>query len=403
MIDIIDDLMRKRGISAVLCYGDTTLGNPELVYLTRTTLPRGGVYLKKRGEEPLLVVSSIDVGHAKRGMVKEVQTYNDYDYPRIVKRYGRQKAFIELLATLLRRHRVKGKIAVYGRNEFCHALFIADKLRRRGHKIIGEPKPTILDVARRTKDGWEISALKTAAEKTLTVVRKVEKLLEELDLRGGTAAYDGKTVTVGAVKRMIRIWCSEAGLTLPEDFILATGPSSADPHEAGIETSPIREGEPILFDIFPQDETGYWFDFTRTYVLGRPSKELAKMYDEVAEAQRVAFDHISEGVKAEEPMLEVCRYFIRNDRLTPLNLIEGNREAESRGFIHSLGHGVGLTIGEEPYLTLYDNQPLQAGMVVTVEPGLYYPEVGGVRLEDAVVVRKGKPELLAEHQYRLEL
>ncbi len=402
MIGELDSLMRKRGIAALLCYGDSTLGNPELAYLTRCELPRGGVYLKKRGDEPLLVVSALDVGSARKGIVKNVKTYNDYGYPELVKRHGRRKAFVELLARIIRESRVRGRVALYGRNEASSVISVFNDLRRKRIALVGEERPTILDIARRTKDDWEIDAIKRAGEKTLNVVRRLEEFLRNLEIREGVATYGGEVVRIGWVKRLIRVWCAEEGLSLPEDHIFAVGPSSADPHEKGVEHEPIREGEPIVFDIFPQDSTGYWFDFTRTYAVGKPSRELLTMFEDVLAAHNEAMDAIREGAPCMEPMQAACRLFKSRGRLTILDLYQGNREAETRGFIHSLGHGIGLTIGEEPYLTLNEKQKLEKNMIATVEPGLYYPEIGGVRLEDVVLISGTKPTILAQHRYELE-
>jgi len=399
----IDDLMEERALDALLCYGDTTLGNPELAYLTRTSLPRGGVYLRKADGESVLVVSNLDLERARKGVVKNVQTYADYGYLQLAKSYGRQRAFTEFVAGLLRRFRVKGRVAISGRNDVCKAVRLADRLRRKGYAVVGELGPTVIDEARRTKDDWEVSALEDTAKKTLTVIAKVEELLLNLRLRNGSAWYEGQQATIGWVKSRVRVWCAELALSLPENLIFAQGPSSADPHTEGIDSNQLKEGEPIVFDIFPQGEAGYWSDFTRTYVLGRPSPQVAEMYRQVVEAQQIALDHIVERAPSEEPMLKTCAYFRSRGRLTLLDVAGGNREAERRGFTHGLGHGVGLTIGEEPYLTLYDKQPLLGGMVATVEPGLYDPEVGGVRVEDIVVVQKGRPRLLAEHPHRFEL
>ncbi len=398
MLEEVDTLMRKRKINTILCIGDSTLGNPELTYLVRTSLPRGGIYLKKIGEEPILVVGNIDVGNARRGIVKNIQTFSDYNYRDLLKRYGRKRAYIELIAAILKRNKAKERIGIYGKVESAKLLYLVDALRRKGFKITGENKPTILDVMRRRKDSWEIEAIREVAGKTIKIVQKVEKFLSDLDVRDGVAALDGKKITVGYVKNLVRKLCVENELQLPEDHIFAVGRSSSDPHEAGHEDDLITEGEPIVFDIFPQSiKTGYWYDFTRTYVLGRPSPMLSRIYEDVAEAQAIAIDSIHAGMPAGEVMDIVCQFFKKNGRPT---ILDGS---EYEGFIHSLGHGVGLTIGEEPYLTIGEEELLEKNMVVTVEPGLYYPEIGGVRIEDVVIVEETKSTVVKEHRPKLEI
>ncbi|MBO0888720.1 M24 family metallopeptidase, partial [Candidatus Bathyarchaeota archaeon] len=106
----------------------------------------------------------------------------------------------------------------------------------------------------------------------------------------------------------------------------------------------------------------------------------------VLDAQTLALDTIREQVPGRDIMINVCKLFEKRGYLTVRSLLKGNKEARSRGFIHGLGHGVGLTIGERPYLSLSGKEPLRKNSVVTVEPGLYDPKIGGVRIEDILVV-----------------
>jgi len=398
LLSEFDTLMKAYKLSAVLCLGDSTVGNPELAYVVRAFLPRGGVYLKKVNEEPLLVVSNIDLGNARRGVVKNIQTYRDYNYHELLRKHGRQKAYIEFLTNLLKKNKVRGKIGIYGKIPALTAIELAYTLRKKGFRVVSQQRPSIIDLLRRKKDDWEINSMKSVAERTVEVVREVERLLSELDIRNGVATLDGREITIGYIKKTVRRLCVEKELNLPEDHIFAVGRSSADPHETGVDNDIIGEGEPIVFDIFPQDmKTGYWYDFTRTYVLGKPSDTLAKMYEDVLEAQNIAIENMREGVKCREVMETVCSFFNKRGRRT---IMDGEFD---RGFIHSLGHGVGLTIGEEPYLTIGEEETLETRMVATVEPGLYYPEVGGVRIEDTVVIEENRAKPLAEHRKELTL
>jgi Xaa-Pro aminopeptidase len=174
----------------------------------------------------------------------------------------------------------------------------------------------------------------------------------------------------------------------PEGTIFAVGPSSADPHEMGIASDPIRAGVPIVFDLFPVGVGGYWFDLTRTYVVGKPPLKVKRMFDTVREAQIRTLDSIKEGTQASKVMNLACDLFERRGFKTIRAILGGDRNATRVGFIHSLGHGVGLTIGERPYLSLFSDDTLRRSQVVTVEPGLYEPGVGGVRIEDTIVITK---------------
>ncbi|MEM4288551.1 MAG: M24 family metallopeptidase [Candidatus Caldarchaeum sp.] len=398
MISEIDDLMAKAGFEALLVIGDSTASSPELMYFVRTPIPRGGLYLKRRGAEPLLVVSSLDMGCARRGSVSNIKTYSDYGLRELQRRHGPGRGWAEMVSTILAREGVRGNVALAGRTDILSATHLADLLRRNGFRVTGMAKPTFVDACRRRKDGWEIETIKRVGDKTVSVVQKLEKLLEESDVRTGKVVYEGKQLTTAVLRKHVMVWCSEAGLSLPEGFMLAAGAESSDPHAMAREDKPLTEGEPLLFDIYPADETGYRYDFTRTYCVGRAKPLLRKMFEDVAAAQKHAFDTINAGTRCETPFIEVCRFFRRRRWPTLLD-----RDVKDKGFIHGLGHGVGLTIGEEPYLTRFSTTPLSSGEVVTVEPGLYVPGFGGVRLEDVVVVDGGKAVVLAEHRRVLEL
>ena len=158
------------------------------------------------------------------------------------------------------------------------------------------------------------------------------------------------------------------------------GDDGCNPHSEG--SGVLRANKSIIIDIFPRSiESGYFGDFTRTVVKGKPSKKLEKIYQAVFDAQEAAFRHIKEGAFADEVHGAVQEVFAKEGFKT--GMINGKMQ----GFIHGTGHGVGLDIHEPPRVGK-QRIALQAGNVVTVEPGLYYYGIGGVRLEDMVVVRK---------------
>jgi Xaa-Pro aminopeptidase len=402
MLSDLDDLLKARGFEALVCLGDSSSSSPDLAYLTRAHIPRGGLYIKKLGGEPLLIVSPLDVGVARLGIVRDVRTFNDVGYQEILARSGRVRALPELVAKLLRAEGVSGPVSVCGFASSAQILHLVDTLRRKGFRLAGQARPTILDLARATKDSWEMEAITRCGAKTITVVRRVEKLLSEADVRGREVRHEGIALTVGAIKRNVAIWCAEQGLTLPEGLILSMGPESSDPHHPGSDEGVIRPGQPLVFDIFPKDSSGYMYDFTRTYVLGRPVARIRRMLEDVQQAHQIALDNIRDGVKCEVSFLRVCRFLRSRGWPTPVDVRRNTDGTVGRGFIHGLGHGVGLTIGEEPYLRKWERSLLRKDMVVTVEPGLYEPGLGGVRIEDVIAVEDGGARRLVEHPYIIE-
>ena len=386
MISDIDNEMEKRGMDSLIVFGDSTIGNPDLGYVVGTSIPRGGIYLKRRNHKPTLIVGNIDVGSAKRGRVRNIRTYSDYGFEKLSTRYDRNEARVRFYQKIIREEGLQGPVAIAGRNDSAYTLELIDSLRKKGIKIVGEKTPTILESARETKDRHEISRLREVGRKTCWVVENTVRFLERAKVRGTKIVYRSKPLKVGDVKKAIGRFLVEKNLVAIEDTIFAPGKRSSDPHYMGEDNDPVRPGEPIVFDIFPSEPNGYWHDCTRTYTFGPPSKKVKEMYNAVLEAQTVALDMVKEQAPCRELMMEVCEIFEKRGWPTARQLLRGSKEARVRGFTHGLGHGVGLTIGERPYLSLFGKDLLRKGAVVTIEPGLYDPKFGGVRIEDIVVV-----------------
>ncbi len=386
MISDIDREMEKKGVESLIVFGDSTLGNPDLGYLVGTTLPRGGIYLKRRRNPPTLIVSNIDVGSAGNGRVGQIKTYSDYGYERLFSKYDRDEARIRFYRKLVTDEGLQGPAVVAGRNDASNTLYLLDGLRKSGLELVGEKSPTIIEVARETKDHVEIKRLRDVGRKTCWVVNETLKVLRTAKVRGSKLTLRGRKLKVGDVRRVIGKLLVEKNLVATEDVIFAPGKGSSDPHYRGEDEDPVRPSEPIVFDIFPSEPDGYWHDCTRTYVYGSPPRKVKEMYDAVLEAQTAALDMVKEGAPCRELMMGVCDLFEKRGYPTARQLIKGSREARVRGFMHGLGHGVGLTIGERPYLSLYGEDRLKKRAVVTIEPGLYDPRWGGVRIEDIMVV-----------------
>jgi len=196
--------------------------------------------------------------------------------------------------------------------------------------------------------------------------------------RAGDVYYRGRKLTSEDLRQVIEIELLRHNCN-PGDTIVASGPASANPHERG--QGPIRAGTPIILDVFPADKsTGYFGDITRTLVKGRAPDALRQMMQAVYAAQQFALRAIRAGIALATPHKKVVEFF--NQRGFKTEFCDG----VARGFIHGLGHGVGLEIHEAPALSGRSTGRLRAGHVVTVEPGLYDPQIGGVRFEDTVAV-----------------
>jgi len=183
---------------------------------------------------------------------------------------------------------------------------------------------------------------------------------------------------------------------LAANTIVAGGRQGCDPHERGF--GPLRAHEPIIIDIFPRSQkTGYFGDITRTVVRGRASEGVRKLYDTVLGGQKLAFRKVRAGVPTIEVHRAVQEFFGRQGYKT------GSRRGRMEGFFHGTGHGLGLEIHEAPRMGNHSIGKLQPGHVVTVEPGLYYPELGGVRLEDVALVTNNGARNLTRFEKQLEI
>jgi len=224
-------------------------------------------------------------------------------------------------------------------------------------------------------------------------VREDEVLLKE----------DGYPLTIGDVKSKISLWLAERGATDVEGVIFAIGHDAGVPHSVGNPKDLMTLGKTIVFDIFPAEQGGgYFYDFTRTWSLGYSTPEAQALYDQVHEIYNKVIENLDLNASFIDYQRMTCEYFESKGHKTQLNT-----QAPLDGYVHSLGHGVGINIHERPWsgLTAGEDNILKSGVVITIEPGLYYPEKGmGVRIEDTYWVRPdGNMELLAEYPYNFVL
>jgi Xaa-Pro aminopeptidase len=172
------------------------------------------------------------------------------------------------------------------------------------------------------------------------------------------------------------------GSESPEGHIVAGGVESAEPHEKG--SGLLMPGAPIVIDIYPRSKTtGYFADMSRTVCIGTPPAELQKMYDAVLAAQQLGISMVRPGARGGDIHQAASELFEKAGYLTSGT---GKEFPFAEGFVHGLGHGVGLEIHEAPRISRNSDDVLQVGNIVTIEPGLYYKHIGGVRLEDMVLV-----------------
>lgn len=234
---------------------------------------------------------------------------------------------------------------------------------------------------RLVKSPEEIECIAEIQKKMESILSAVVRLLRRAVIADDGILVDkrGKIITAESVRDFIEIEFAKKGC-LATNTIIACGDQAVDPHCRGF--GPLRAYLPIVMDIFPRSKKNwYWTDMSRTFFKGKPSKEARKMYNSVLDAQRLAMGMIRAGVDGSAIQKAVSEFFVKNGYST------GAKDGVMQGFIHSVGHGVGIDIHEMPFIAPLPSI-LPERCAVTVEPGLYYLGVGGVRIEDLVVVEK---------------
>lgn len=224
----------------------------------------------------------------------------------------------------------------------------------------------------------------------------VERILAESTIRSGFVRWRGKVLTAEVLHAEVHKAVADAGGMNDHGLIIAPGDQAVDCHCAG--SGPVRAHEPIVVDIYPRHlDSGLYGDMTRTYVKGKASPERQRMIETVLAAHRSALKALRGGATG------AAVYHAASDRIKSAGYVTENRKGVYVGFFHGLGHGLGFDVHEEPSVSPRNAKPLLPGHVVTIEPGLYYPGLGGCRFEDVAVVTKTGHRLLSKHPYRWEI
>jgi Xaa-Pro aminopeptidase len=246
---------------------------------------------------------------------------------------------------------------------------------------------------REAKSEDELKLMRRALQITEAgMARGIEVLSAAKPGSGRKLSWSGKTLTSEILRAEIDSAILRAG-GLPANTIVAGGDQACDPHERGF--GPLKADSLIILDIFPRDaKSGYFGDMTRTVVRGRASDEQRRLWETVRDGQALALKKMKPGVDGLKLHNEVKQFF--TDRGFPTE-VRGGRQV---GFFHGTGHGLGLEIHEFPR---FQKTVFKPGQVLTVEPGLYYPGIGGVRIEDVVVVTKSGTRMLSRFEKRLEI
>ncbi len=401
----IDALMKARNVDAILVLGDAE-HNPSMYYFVGGGHVSGAMLLKKQGETPVLFYYDMEREEAAKSGLP-TRSFSEFAWQDLIRQSNGdmvQAAALRLQKILEEYGQTSGRIAVYGKVEFSQVFAVMSKAMELMPEIqfIGESgMDSILLHAMETKEDVEVARIRQMGAVTTTVVGMVKDYLTACEVREDEVLVkeDGHPLTIGDVKARIALWLAERGAVDVEGLIFAIGRDAGIPHSAGDPDDLITLGKTIVFDIYPAEKGGgYFYDFTRTWSLGYAAPEAQAYYDQVREIYNKLVENLDLNASFVDYQRMTCEYFEAKGHKTQLNT-----DSPLDGYVHSLGHGVGLNIHERPWASLTSGKDniLKPGVVITLEPGLYYPDQGmGFRIEDTYWVRPdGKMEVLAEFPY----
>ena len=368
---------------------DGSQDDANQLYLSGFTGPDPFLTLYVDGDIHVLV-GSLEYGRAKtEATADSVERHADYDYE-----YGGREARNKMYAQFVR-DKGAASVSMPPRGP----VGTADGLRERGIEVTVDTDDRLQDV-RAVKTDTEIEAIREAQRANEAAMRAAEALIADAEVAGedapaddgakaGTLLHEGEPLTSERVTEEIEVTLLRHGCAL-DQTIVAGGAQAADPHDRG--SGPLRANEAIIVDIFPRSKaTKYNADMTRTFCVGDPGETLREWYDLTERALDAALDAVEPGATGEEVHAAACEVYEEAGEPT----FRTDPDTET-GFIHSTGHGIGLDVHESPRLAS-GGEELEPGHVITVEPGLYDPEVGGVRIEDLVVVTEEGHENLTDY------
>ena len=392
----LDGILAEKGAEALLLYSDS-YRDANMYYLTEFLAPDPFIFLKRVDADPVVVVNQMEYPRAqKQSTVKDVRSYLDYNYLQTVKSAKEpQLGAIKFIAKVAEKELGVGTKICVPPN---FPVIAADVLREEGLTVI--PMFGVVEEARETKDIHEVEEIRAVQEVVEEVTSEAIEIVTNSDVGSNkTLLSNGEPLTVGKIKSVFGSKLLENGCLAEEDIIVACGPKSSDPHYTGEPEDKLKADQPIILDIYPRSiQKRYWSDMTRTVVKGRATPKLKQMFETVFEAKNASLDAIQAGAIGSQ-VYDVCCDILEK---AGYETTRGGIKI-TKGMPHSLGHGVGLQIHESPRINELSTSPLREHNVVTVEPGLYDPHIGGVRLEDTIEVTKSGYNNLTKMETQLEI
>src|SRR5436190_6615904 len=360
----------------------------DMLYAVGMFVPDPFIYLRLRGKCHV-VMNDLEIDRAR----KEARHCKIISWSQCVKqleRAGQKKiSAARIIRFILQQKRIT-KLAVPG----SFPLGLAEELRKLKVKIKCKRGAFFPERARKSAEEVKrISGALMMAE--VGLAEGIQALKNSKVGRNRRLIYRNNPLTSEKLRAIIDTAILQAG-GIANHTIVAGGEQACDPHQVG--HGRLRGREPIIIDVFPRSQrTGYFGDITRTVVKGRASEAVRKLYDTVERGQEAAFEAMKHNVATADIHKKVQELFTSEGYKT------GRHNGRMQGFFHGTGHGVGMEIHEAPRVGPNSKDRLLTGHVVTIEPGLYYSGLGGVRLEDLAQVTSNGPRNLTKFAKVLEV
>ena len=343
----------------------------NLYYATRFIAPDSFIYLEIKGER-LLVMSDLEMDRAKsQASADRVLSYSELEQ-KAKKKGVKEPTTVDIVDLVLKESKIRRLLVP------AHFPFIyATRLQELGYSL--KPKRDPFYEQRVVKTAEEVRHIEAAQRATEDAVAAAHAVLRQATIKNSELWFEGAVLTSERIKKLINVKLMERDC-VAQHTIVAGGEQACDPHNEG--SGPLPANRSIIFDVFPRSAVSRYFaDMSRTVIRGVVSPELKRLYQMVKDAQEEAIEKVKDGADGMKIHQGICTRFEKAGYKT--GLVNGRMQ----GYFHGTGHGVGLDIHESPRISRTGSL-LQEGHVVTVEPGLYYPGLGAVRIEDMVLVTK---------------
>lgn len=367
---------------------DSSDKNADLYYASGFAAYDPFIYLERRGKK-YLVLSDLEIDRGKKeSKVDKVLPLSKYE--EIAKSRGKNpKDILVILDLIFRDFKIK-RISMPKSTGFD----LVDRLRKSGYRVTPGPSPFYPQ--RLIKSAEEVRNIEAVQRAVFKAMRLAEDVLRKSSIKKNMLYYKGAILTSERMKELISVELLRHGCVATEGTIVACGDDTIDPHNTG--RGPLRPHKSIIVDIFPKSQKTFFYgDATRTFCKGRAPKELKDLYKTVKDAQKLGLETVRAGLNGRSVHKRIMK--LMEDR----GYKTGEKDGRMQGFFHSTGHGIGLELHEGGMRIGPIDYKLKAGHVFSIEPGLYYKGIGGVRIEDLVLITERGCRVISGYPKRLEI